>query len=200
MLLRSQKTHFYGLHIVLSINHLLRTLKKENNNVQIPICTTNNNFIPNDNNCNEVAHILTKFSISSNQSKGGRPKDSVNKKKNYISIATNTFINEVTAKYAEEKKKYNSPLEKGQFDKIVKELRLLSNIDKNVTISKAIVYRHIQYRNLVISSSSGRKQSSLLQCKSYFVDMIIKLAYYRNSITCTKGLLLINSLIKNTEI
>ena len=63
---------------------LTKYIKKQNNNVQIPICTTSNDFIPNDNNYNEVAHILTEFSASSNQSKGGRLNDSINKFKTLI--------------------------------------------------------------------------------------------------------------------
>ena len=118
-----------------------------------------------------------------------------------MDLAIISFRNEVAVRYSNEKKNYmNQRLPKGQFDEIVKEVRKLRNFSDDVTASKATIDRRFQRDNLILHSSNGGKVSPLAKYKPYFVDMIIKLARCRHSITCSEGLGLINSLIQKKEI
>ena len=76
----------------------------------------------------------------------------------------------------------------------------MRNFSDDVTVSNATIDRRFQRDNLILHSSNGGKESSLAKYEPYFVDMIIKLARCRHSITCSEGLGLINSLIQKKEI
>ena len=78
-------------------------------------------------------------------------------------------------------------------------MRELRNLSNDVTVSKVTVNCCIQRDNLVLYSSNGGKQSLLAKYKPYFIEMIIKLAYYHYSIICAEGLELINSLIQKKK-
>ena len=159
----------------------------------------------------EVADILTNVLPStetnlsidndSNRKKGGRPKHATNQKKKHIDVANAAFMNEVAVKCAEEKAACEDKyLKRGRFDEIAKELRALRNISDSAVVSKRSAERRVQRGNLVITSRTGGTPSPMAPYEDYFVDVIIKLSRCRHSISPNEGLMLINSLIKGTEI
>ena len=134
-----------------------------------------------DTDCIVVSNVLSELTINvpSNQSKGGRPKESKNKKKKFTSLAKTVFVNETSFKFSEEKQNSKDLFKKGHFNEIFDEIRILRKIDTNVTISKVMIDLRIQRGNLIFSSSRGGKLSLLYACEDSFVYMIIKLSRCR---------------------
>ena len=137
----------------------------------------------------------------SNRKKGGRPKHAANQKKKCIGAANAAFINEVATKHAEEKAAcMETHLRRGRFEEIVKELRALRSISDSAVVSKRSIERIAQRGNLAINNRTSGTQSPMAPYEDYFVDMIIKLSRCRHSMSPNEGLMLINSLIKGTDI
>ena len=70
----------------------------------------------------KVTNILTDFATqpalaipSSNQCKGGLPKDSTDKRKKFVALANADFINEVAVKFSEEQKESSTFNEERSF-------------------------------------------------------------------------------------
>ena len=103
-------------------------------------------------------------------------------------------------KYNDEKENCDSQMQKGHFDELAEETRILRNADASISASKPMIDRRIQRGDLALSSTLGEKPSPLSKHDDCFVDMIIKLSRCRCSIASGEGLQLINSLMKNTEI
>lgn len=90
-------------------------------------------------------------------------------------------------------------LKPGQLIKIIDETKKLQNIN-HISVLKSIIRNRILRENAVIFNRCGGTLSPLHKHKALFCEMIIKMARIRNSLNSSKGLILINSLIENTEI
>ena len=73
---------------------------------------------------------------------------------------------------------------------------LLKNSTPNIEIKKTTIDWRMQRGNLILSDNNEISESLLAPYKDYFVDMITKMSYRRNSIASSEGLELIDSLIK----
>ena len=86
-------------------------------------------------------------------------------------------------------------MKKGRFDEIGQETRVLRSTPSTVAISKRMIERRMQRKNLALSNVKGSKESPLTAYEDCVVEMIIKLSRCRHSITTTEGLQLVSSLI-----
>ena len=118
-----------------------------------------------------------------------------------LELATISFRSEVASKHMEERSRsVKNRLKKGRFDEIVKQIHILRNIPKEVTIERDAIERRAQRKNLITCSINGGRESLLAPYDDHFVDMIIKLSRCWHQISTHEGMELINSLIKDIPI
>ena len=133
--------------------------------------------------------------------KRGRTKHSAKTKQKHLELATISFRNEVACKCTEESyRSAHNRLNEGRFNEIVKEIRILRSISKEVTINRDAIERRTQHNNLITCSINGRRESPLVPYEDHVVDMTINLSRWRNSISTYEGMELINSMIEDTPI
>ena len=119
--------------------------------------------ILNEHDRNEVANVLMDLtrttnatSTVQNQRKGGSPKDTTTKKKQFLNFATTSFFNEVAIKHAAERKS-GCRMKKGRFGEIVEEIRCIHKIEKSVVTNRKTIDKRVSRGNLVLSTINGGK-------------------------------------------
>ena len=178
-----------------SINHHYRVWSKNRASVTL-VSNSQNDVAIDDATTAEVTRPITNHSDSDEKKKGGRPKGSTDQRKKELADAIVAAKNEITQKYYEAKTNCKKVLD-GTLVKIIEDVKKKRKLPHDVQINSDTIRRRVSRGNIFITSHGP--QSPLEALEEVVVELIIQMARIRQSLTPSKGLDLVNSLICGTE-
>ena len=161
------------------------------------------NIGTNSSTCNSSSNISDISNVSSTKSnKIGRPvgtteAQKLNKRKRLIA-AKNEITQKYLLKYNEAKKQKKNRVERGTLVAIINDVKKARKVEDN--ISPEAIRKRVQRNSLENHHLAGGQVSPLQKIEPIIVSIIVQMARMRQSLTPSKGLLLINSLIKGSKI
>ena len=132
--------------------------------------------------------------------KGGRPEGTTHASKKLTKLKIVNAKNEIAKEYAALMKKHKrigTRVRKGTLEKIIKKVSKKMEI-KDMILPATIRQRY--YRKQIVSYHVGGHISPLNSIEPTIIEIILQMARIRQSITPSKGLMLVNSLIKGMPI
>ena len=171
-----------------------KNLNDKKDSVNVP------KIIDVEENSSSSACTISTVSSQGGRSGVGRPVGSTDDKKYKDEKKFINAKNEISKKYAalKETTKQGSRTKKGALKEIIESVSEIRGLDKH--ISPAAIRRRIDRKSLVSHHVAGGQMSPLQRMEPTVVEIILQMARICQCLTPSKGLQLINSLIKGTAI
>jgi len=148
-----------------------------------------------------LSDLTGESSVKLDRGKGGRPIGSTIENKRLEKQRVMDAKNEIARKYravSDEARKQKKNVRKGYLTELINEVKKKQKID-HVNIPSKTIYQRAYRKQSDIHHCPGH-MSPLLPLEDTVVKFIIKMAEIRQSLTPSKGLALINSLISEMPI
>ena len=134
--------------------------------------------------------------------KVGRPNGSTAARKESKRKKLIDSKNEITKKYVQmmkdTKRNNKARVSKGSLEKLINEVKKKRNIEDNISL--LAIRKRVQRNSLESRHLAGGQVSPLLKIEPVIVSIIVQMARMRQCLNPSKGLLLVNSLIRGTKI